>query len=226
MKRLDLVKHTKIVVKFFHKWSIHLLLITIVILLLFALFSNLLLSTRGSLFNLNPSPTPSPTTIPTPSPTPDPTPTSLPTPETSPAPTIIYKETPPTPIPVPISTQAPLPTPDTKMDSATHIELCKTEAETFKTQTETAMVLVYNQTNPSIIELANASTIYETKIVAIKYGMINEGDLESNFTVISNYLTNTHDWAVKQLTDYMAVVNGKGNLAYNDYYAKCLNYEN
>ncbi len=81
MKRLDLVKHTKIVVKFFHKWSIHLLLITIVILLLFALFSNLLLSTRGSLFNLNPSPTPSPTTIPTPSPTPDPTPTSLPTPE-------------------------------------------------------------------------------------------------------------------------------------------------
>ncbi len=36
----------------------------------------------------------------------------------------------------------------TTIDSATHIELCKTKAETVKTQAKTAFVLVYNQQNP------------------------------------------------------------------------------
>ncbi len=56
--------------------------------------------------------------------------------------------------------------------------------------------------------------------------MIKEGDLESNFNIISAYLTNLHDWALKQVSDFMEVVNVKGDMAYNDYYIRCLNNEN
>lgn len=156
------------------------------------------------------SQTPNPSSVATPTPTISPKVTSTPV--------VVYKDVP--------STPSTIPTQATKIDSATQIELCKTKAERHKTQVMTALVLVFDQANPALIELGKASTIYETKIVAIKYGMIKEGDLEANFTVVSNYLTNTHDWAVKQVADYMGTVNAKGDLAYNDYYVRCLNGEN
>lgn len=158
---------------------------------------------------------PSPSPIETPSPSPTPTPSTKPISQSGAVPAVTYNQPPATPTLVP--------TQNTKIDSATRIELCKTEAETFKTQAETALVLVYAQNNPEIVELEKASTIYETEQVAIKYGRINEGDLDANFTVVSNYLTNLHDWAVKQVVDYMGVVEAKGKAAYNDRYTQCLN---
>lgn len=216
MKKLDLVKCKKNATRIYHKWSIHLLLTTVAILLLMILSNKTGLLAGVTLFNNTPIPTDILTSSPTPS--------LSPNPEIIPTPVVVYKESDPVHTNVPVQTSVP--TQVAKVDSATHIELCKTKASRHKTQVETALVLDFNQKNPAIIELSNASNIYETKIIAIKYGMINEGDLEANFTVVSNYLTNIHDWAVKQISDYMAIVNGKGSIAYNDFYAKCLNNEN
>jgi len=137
------------------------------------------------------------------------------------APVVIYEE--PSQVPSYVETYVPLE--NSQIDSATYIELCKTKAETHRTQVRTGLVLIYSQQNPEVMELGKASTLGEVKDIAIKYGKYTEGDFDSSPTLIENYFNYLHNWAQKQVADYMAVVDGKGDLAYNDYYSRCLNNE-
>lgn len=196
---------------------------------------------KSSVAGIEISSTPTPQT---PTPTPSPTPTPTPTKTSS---TLgVSKAAAPTSTP----TQASQPVVDTKIDSATQIELCKTKAETHKTQTMTALIADYTEKNFPIVELADARTIGEIQQVALKNGYIKESDIvdavafynklrNDGFTVAqaegmaqnamntwANYLRSLQGWAIKEVADYNAIVNGKGNLAYNDYYAKCLKNEN
>lgn len=52
------------------------------------------------------------------------------------------------------------------------IELCKTQADTHKTQTMLALVLVYNQNNSDAVKIANTSSVEELVNVGIAIGLI------------------------------------------------------
>lgn len=148
------------------------------------------------------------------------TPTAIPTTE------IQYIVVTSIPIPTPTSTSIPLSTQNTKIDSATHIELCKTKADTFKTQTMTALVLVYNQNNANAVKIANASSVDELVNVGISIGFITRDQYNSDSSGHQLALLKTREKVMAEIKSYMDTVNAKGDMAYNDYYAKCLNNEN
>lgn len=154
----------------------------------------------------------SPTATPTPTPTPN-----------IPTPVVIYKES--TPIPTSIPTGASIPTQVTKIDSATRIELCKTKAETHKTQTMTALVLVYNQNNANAIKIANTSSVDELVNVGISIGLLTREQYNSDPSGHQLALLKTREKVMAEIKSYMDTVNAKGDMAYNDYYARCLNGE-
>lgn len=153
--------------------------------------------------------------------------TVTPTPTATPDPIVIYKE--PTSASTPYPTQTPIPaviqTTTTKLDSATHIELCKTKAETFKTQTMTALVLVYNQNNADAMRIANTSSVKELVDVGISIGLITREQYNSDPSGHELTLLKLREKVMAEIKSFMDTVNGKGGIAYNDYYAKCLNNE-
>ncbi|KKU88697.1 MAG: hypothetical protein UY16_C0003G0039 [Candidatus Gottesmanbacteria bacterium GW2011_GWA2_47_9] len=151
-------------------------------------------------------------------------PKATPTPNTSLTPAVIYKE--PSPVSTSVPTQAPITTQVTAVDSATHIELCKTKAETFKTQTMTALVLVYNQNNADAIKIANTSSVEELVNVGISIGLVTSEQYNSDPSGHQLALLKTREKVMAEIKSFMDTVNGKGGLAYNDYYARCLNNEN
>src|SRR3989344_6162646 len=152
-------------------------------------------------------PTSSTTALPTVTPTPSPTPN----PNPSVAPAVIYKNTLPLPTPIP-----------TQTDSATHIELCKTKAETHKTQVMTALVLVYNQNNADAMKIANTSSVEELVNVGISIGLITTEQYNSDPSGHQLALLQTRTKVMAEIKSFMDTVNGKGSLAYNDYYVRCL----
>jgi len=139
--------------------------------------------------------------------------------------------------------------PNTKEDSATRIEICKTNAEQQKANYIQAGDNLLAQERPQIVELANASNNQETEDIALKYGLIKQSDIiraadvyqqlinegkpqdyaksiaESMANTWWTYLRSLHDWAVKERDNYRASVATKANNSKNEYYAKCLNYE-
>lgn len=152
-------------------------------------------------------------------------PQTTPTPNFSPTPVIIYKYKEPSPVPTSVPTQAPITTQVTAMDSATRIELCKTKAETFKTQTMSALVLVYNQNNADAMKIANTSSVEELVNVGISIGLITSEQYNSDPNGHQLALLKTREKVMAEIKSFMDTVNGKGSLAYNDYYAKCLSNE-
>lgn len=216
MKKIKLIP--KLIAKFLHKWSIHLFLAAIVILLLIILRSLLLngsgVLVEGNLFRIKTSPSPSPTPILTPSPTPSPTP------KTTATPIVIYKEV---SAPTPIPTQAPLPTQDTRVDSATKIELCKLEADKTKRLTMELWVKDFNNKNPEYVELAQTSDLAGLEQVEIKYGRIKPGDLVANYSAVATALYTAGAESKKFVGEYMNSVNFQAESVYNNAYANCLN---
>lgn len=156
--------------------------------------------------------------------TPSSSPETTITPKTSVKPVVIYKE--PLPPNTAIPTQTPIPAQAKVTDSATHIELCKTRAETYKTQTMTALVLVYNQNNADAIKIANTSSVEELVDVGISVGLITREQYNSDPSGHQLALLQTRTKVMAEIKSFMDTVNGKGSLAYNDYYVKCLNNEN
>ncbi len=152
--------------------------------------------------------------------------------------TIIPKNTPtntPTPKPnvyikptsTPLPTNAPIPTqPPQAQAPAISIELCKTKAETFKTQTMTALVLVYNQNNADAIKIANTSSVEELVNVGISIGLITREQYNSDPSGHQLALLQTRTKVMAEIKSFMDTVNAKGQQAYNDYYTRCLNGEN
>jgi hypothetical protein len=160
--------------------------------------------------------------------TPTPTATVAPTnsPSNSPTtkPQIIYK---PTPTPLPTNTPTPTQTPQTQIQApAISIELCKTKAETYKTQTMTALVLVYNQNNADAVKIANTSSTEELVNVGISIGLITTEQYNSDPSGHQLALLKMREKVTTDINSFMNTVNGKGSLAYNDYYTRCLNGEN
>lgn len=173
------------------------------------------------------------------------------------------KDTPsPTPLAIPISkktvvfTPTPYPTAvpnlntsKAKENSATRIEICKTNAEQQRANYVQAGDNLLAQERPQIAELANTSNNQETENIALKYGLIkqsdivraadvyqkltNEGNPQDHAKSIAEsmantwwvYLKNLHDWAVKERDNYRASVATKADNSKNDYYTRCLNYE-
>ena len=156
--------------------------------------------------------------------TPTPSPEATPTPKTSPTPVVIYKE--PSSLPTTAPQQVIVTTQDSKVDSATQIELCKTKAETHKTQTMTALVLVYNQNNADAVRIANTSSVEELVEVGISVGLLTREQYNSDPSGHQLALLKTREKIMAEIKSYMDTVNAKGDMAYNDYYARCLSGEN
>jgi hypothetical protein len=151
-------------------------------------------------------------------------------------------------------TSIPLPsvnaTQNTKSDSSMRIELCRANSEQQKMNYIQAGDNLLAQERPQIAELANTSNNQETESIALKYGLIkssdivraadvyqkliNEGNSQDYAKSIADSMANTwwtylqslHDWAVKEKSDYKATVETKANNSKNEYYTKCLSYEN
>ena len=137
-------------------------------------------------------------------------------------PQVIYKST-----STSLPTNAPIPTqPPQAQAPAISIELCKTKAETFKTQTMTALVLVYNQNNANAMKIANTSSVEELVDVGISIGLLTREQYNSDPSGHQLALLKTREKVMAEIKSFMDTVNGKGSLAYNDYYARCLNGEN
>jgi len=154
-----------------------------------------------------------------------PSPEMTPIPKTSLEPVVIYKEPPATPTPTLIPAQTPIPTQAVVTDSATHIELCKTKAETHKTQTMTALVLVYNQNNADAVKIANTSSVEELVSVGISIGLLTRAQYNSDPSGHQLTLLKLREKVMAEINSFMDTVNAKGDMAYNDYYAECLSNE-
>lgn len=154
--------------------------------------------------------------------TPTPIVTIIPTNTPATKPQVIYK-----PTSTPLPTNAPIPTqPPQAQAPAISIELCKTKAETFKTQTMTALVLVYNQNNANAIKIANTSSVEELVNVGISIGLITTEQYNSDPSGHQLALLQTRTKVMAEIKSFMDTVNAKGQQAYNDYYTRCLNGEN
>lgn len=178
-----------------------------------------------------------PTAIPTfvhTSPSNSPTPTMQPTPTSNPD---IAPITLPTSVPTPKNNQT---------DSATHIALCQANAEKQKENYIDAGNKVLAEQNPGLVSLANASNNGDTQTIALQYGyikqtdivsgadeyqkLINEGNSIDYAKSISESMTNTwyaylqnlHNWATKQVNDYLSTIQTNAEQSKNDYYIKCL----
>jgi len=173
------------------------------------------------------------------------TPTTTPTP--TPTPTVeIQNMITTTPIPLP-STSA---IQNTKTDTSLRIEQCRANAEQQKMNYIQAGDNLLAQERPEIVELVSTSNTQQTEDIALKYGtiqqsqvvhvadvyqkLVNEGMSQSNATDMASFLTkkwweylqSLHNWAVKEKNDYEATIETKANNSKNEYYIKCLNYEN
>lgn len=175
------------------------------------------------------------TPVPTPTPTPPPivekveaTPSAIPT-----TPPITKNNVKPVttqvvqpikdPTPAPTSVPTPLPMQATTIDSATHIELCKIEAEKTKRLTMELWVKDFNNKYPEHVELAQTSNLSDLEQVEIKYGRIKPGDLATNYTAVASTLYTVGAESKKFVGEYMDSVNYQAESVYNNAYANCLN---